>query len=127
MEQNNTHDKNGDNTSTVTAPIGDTDSNTTEQETSMTWNMNATPVLAVETIDGFMGTHVDDGREGEGQKMTDSENKEQPSRQKSDKQTQDIATEISSMAFPLTEKPGRNDNEDTPMEENDTSTTPITT
>jgi hypothetical protein len=88
--------------------------------------MKATPVLSVETTDGFMGTNVDDGREGEGQKTTDSEHKEQPSPQKSDKQTQDIDTEISSMAFPLTEKPSLNDNEDTPMEENDTSTTALT-
>jgi hypothetical protein len=37
MEQNNTHDNNGDNTQIVRAPIVDTDTNAMEQETSMTW------------------------------------------------------------------------------------------
>jgi len=48
------------------------------------------------------------------------------SRRKSDNQTQDLATGTSSIVLPLTDTAGRSENEDTPMDDNDTSITPLT-
>jgi hypothetical protein len=48
------------------------------------------------------------------------------SRPKSDKKIQDVASGTSSMAPPMIDKTSWNDKEDTPMDENDTNTTPLT-
>jgi hypothetical protein len=125
-EHNNTNRENVDTPSNATVPFRNTDTSATEQKISKTSNMDITPVLADETTNGSLGTHVDDEREEEGPKTTDLAHKEHPSRPKSDKQPQDVAAGTPSTAIPLTDKANRNDNEDTPMEENDTSNTPLT-
>ena len=92
----------------------------------MTLNMDTTPVLADETADGSLGTpHLDEGREEEGPTAADLPHKDQLSRPKWQTDTRRGCWDLHYGA-PLTDKASRNDNEDTPMDDNDTRTTPLT-
>ena len=64
----------------------------------MTMNVDTTPALADGNADGSLGTPLlDDRREGNGLTAADLPHKDQCSRRKRDKQTQDVAPGTSSM------------------------------
>jgi hypothetical protein len=113
----------------TTAPIvfdRETDTSMTEMEPHMTTNLENTPVQADRPVDGSNCTpHADEGPEWKGPMAADLMQNNHSSRRKSYIKPQDVGSGTTSIVPHLTDIASRSENEDTQMDENDTSITSL--